>query len=66
MDCGTRVRLWIDENLKESNQYVSNLQAVALSLVATENVAINKVCMLVNGMTGGQMYPSEGFICKLY
>lgn len=66
VDCGTRVRLRIDENLKEPNQYGSNLQAVALSLMATGNVAINKVCMLINGMTGGQMDPSEGFICKLY
>lgn len=51
-DCGARVRLQIGRNLKEPNQYGSNLQAAALSLMATENVAINKVCMLIHGMTG--------------
>lgn len=66
VDCGARVRSQIDKNLKEPNQYGSNLQAAALSLMATGNVAINKVCMLVNGMTGGQVAPSEGFVCKLY
>lgn len=66
VDCGARVRLQIDNSLKEPNQYGANLQATALSLLATGNVAINKVCMLINGMTDGQMSPSEGFICKLY
>lgn len=65
-DCGARVRLQIGRNLKEPNQYGSNLQAAALSLMATGNVAINKVCMLIHGMTGGEIAPSEGFICKLY
>lgn len=52
-DCEVRIRLQLGSNLKEPNQYGSNLQAVALSLMATGNVAINKVCMLINGMTGG-------------
>lgn len=34
--------------------------------MATGNVAINKVRMLINGMTSGFMNPSEGFISKLY
>lgn len=65
-DCGGEVRLQIIPRLKESNQYGSNVQAAALSLMVTGNVAINKVRMLINGMTSGQMNPSEGFICKLY
>lgn len=65
-DCGARVRLQIDQRLKEANQYGSTLQAAALSLMVTGNVAINKVRMLINGMTEGEMNPSEGFICKLY
>lgn len=65
-DCGARVRLQIDRKLKEANQYGSNLQAAALSFMVTGNVAINKVRMLINGMTSGEMNPSEGFICKLY
>ena len=65
-DCGFRVRLQIDKALKEPNQYGSTLQATALSWMVTGNVAINKVRMLINGMTSGQMLPSEGYICKLY
>ena len=65
-DCGYRVRLPIEKTLKEPNQYGCNLQATALSLMVTGNVAINKVRMLIHGMTSGQMLPSEGYICKLY
>lgn len=65
-DCGTTVRLQIDKKLKEKNQYGSRMQAAALSLMVTGNVAVNKVRMLMNGMTDGQMDPSEGFLCKLY
>lgn len=66
VDCEAIVRLQIKKQLKEKNQYGSNLQALALSLMATGNVAINKVRMLINGMTSGLMNPSEGFISKLY
>lgn len=65
-DCGATFRLQVNQKLKEKNQYGNNIQAAALSLMVTGNVAINKVRMLVNGMTSGQMNPSEGFICKLY
>lgn len=65
-DCGATVRRQIDSRLKEQNQYGSSMQAIALSLMVTGNVAINKVRMLINGMTNGLMNPSEGFICKLY
>lgn len=66
VNCGATVRLEIDKRYKEKNQYGSNIQALALSLMSTGNVAINKVRMLINGMTEGIMNPSEGFICKLY
>lgn len=65
-ECGAEFRLQIDSKLKEANQYGTTVQAVALSLMVTGNVAINKVRMLINGMTSGRMNPSEGFICKLY
>lgn len=64
--CGAAVWIQIDKKLKEQNQYGSKIQAVALSLMATGNVAINKVRMLINGMSDGLMSPSEGFNCKLY
>lgn len=65
-DCGATVRQPIDRKLKEQNQYGSHVQALALSLMATGNVAVNKVRMLIHGMTGGLMNPSQGYICKLY
>lgn len=55
-----------EHSLIQGKQNGSNLQAVALSLMATGNVAMNKARMLINEMIGGQMNPSEGFICKLY
>ena len=66
VDCGHRIHLEICKTHKEKNQYGSNVQAVALSLMATGNVAINKVRTLIAGMTNGEMLLSEGFISKLY
>jgi len=63
--CGTKTRQPIPKTLKEPNQYGSNVQALALSLMNTGNVAINKVRTLLSGMTGGAMVQSEGFIAKL-
>ncbi len=65
-DCGAMHRLQIDKKHKEKNLYGDHVQALALSLMATGNVALNKVRMLINGMTGGIMNPCEGFLCKLY
>lgn len=65
-DCGDRVRLEISKTHKEKNQYGSNVQAMALSLMATGNVAINKVRMIISGMTNEEMFLSGGFISKLY
>ena len=64
--CGKSQRLEIAKNYKEKNQYGSNIQALALSLMMTGNVAINKVKMLTNAMSGGLLRLSEGFICSLY
>ena len=64
--CGKSQRLEIDKKLKEKNQYGSNIQALALSLMMLGNVAINKVKMLTHAMSGGLLRLSEGFICNLY
>ena len=63
--CGRELRQPIPGNLKEANQYGSRVQALALSLMNTGNVAINKVHTLLSGMTGGAMTQSEGYIAKL-
>jgi hypothetical protein len=64
-ECGTVARQVIPCNLKEPNQYGSRVQALALSLMNTGNVAINKVRALLVGMTEGGMVQSEGYIAKL-
>lgn len=66
VSCGTEVRVPIENRLKEKNQYSPNLQAMALSLMASNNVAINKVQTFISGLTNQQVNMSQGFICKLY
>lgn len=65
-ECGAIIRLRIEKHLKQQNQYGSNVQALALSLMVTGNMAMNKVCMVLSGMTGGEIHPCEGYVCKLY
>lgn len=64
-DCGAQVRLQIEKHIKQQNQYGSTVQALALSLMVTGNMAMNKVCMFFSGITGESLHPSEGYVCKL-
>jgi hypothetical protein len=64
-ECGAAARQPIPARLKEPNQYGGNVQALALSMMNTGNVAINKVRALLHGMTGGAVSQSEGYIAKL-
>lgn len=66
LDCGAQIRLQIEKHLKQQNQYGSTVQALALSLMATGNMAVNKVRTFFLGITQGELHPSEGYICKLY
>lgn len=64
-NCGTVFRSQIPPNLKEKVQYGSGLQAFALSLTNTVNAAMNKTAMFLDGITGGELTPCEGYIAKL-
>lgn len=64
-NCGTIFRSEIPPVLKEKAQYGSRLQAFALSLTNTVNASMNKVSMFLNGITGGQLAPCEGYVAKL-
>ena len=64
-NCGTVFRSQIPPQLKEKVQYGSELQAFALSLTNTVNVPMNKVAMFLDGITGGELTPCEGYIAKL-
>ena len=54
-----------DAHLRAEWQYGVGVQALALSLMNTTNAAINKVPTLLEGLTGSEIVPSEGYIAKL-
>ena len=64
-DCGHIVHSQIPLNLKESVQYGSNIQALALALTNVGFVSINRTKRLIEGMMNGALRPCEGYICKL-
>lgn len=64
-DCGETVRCSIEPNLRADCQYGPKIQALALSLMNTANAPINKVAMFLNGITGGELRPCEGYIAKV-
>lgn len=64
--CGKEVHVPIENRLKENNQYSPNIQALALSLTASGNVAINKAATFISGITNNQIKLSDGYVCKLY
>lgn len=64
-NCGQIVCTGIDPALRAECQYGAALQAFSLSLMNTANAAINKVPLLIDGLTGGEVHPSEGYIAKL-
>ena len=63
--CGKEIKVPIPDKLKEENQYGSNAQALALSLVNEGYVSFKRTKELISGFTGGEMNMSEGFIAKL-
>ena len=64
-NCGTVFRSQIPPQLKEKAQYGSELQALALSLTNTVNASMNKVSMFLEGITGSELTPCEGYVAKL-
>lgn len=65
LDCGTVFRSKYPAGLRGDVQYGSGVQAVILSLTNTVNAAMNKTAMFINGMTGGELSPCEGYVAKL-
>ena len=63
--CHKEIKVPIPDKLKEENQYGSNAQAIALSLVNEGYVSFKRTRELISGFTGGQMTMSEGYIAKL-
>ena len=63
--CHKEIKVPIPDKLKEDNQYGSNAQAIALSLVNEGYVSFKRTRELISGFTGGEMTMSEGYIAKL-
>ena len=63
--CGRKITKEIPKNLKADNQYGSSIQATILGLMNICNVPINKVKRMIEGLTLGEISPSEGYISKL-
>ena len=63
--CNKIFKKTIPTNLKEDNQYGSNVQSTALTLMNIGNVPINKVRRIICGLTMNEINLSEGFIAKL-
>jgi len=63
--CGKIYHSPIAPELKEDNQYGSNLQALLLGMLNIGYISMNRSARMIAGLTGGQLTPSEGYIAKL-
>ena len=63
--CNHEVHENIPVRLKEENQYGSEVQSLALSLMNVGNVPVNKVRRIIKGITHNEIDMSEGYIIKL-
>ena len=64
-ECGEILRTGIEPWHRAECQYGPVLQAFALSMMNTANAAMNKVPLMISGMTNGEVMPSEGYVAKL-
>ena len=63
--CGKEIHQNIPDRLKEENQYGAGVQALALTLMNTGNVPVNKVKRIIYGLSQGDIEPTDGYIIKL-
>ena len=65
MFCGATVKSVEGPDFRSKCQYGPGIQALALSLMNTVNAPMNKVAMFLNGISGDEISPCEGYIAKL-
>ena len=63
--CGKIVMSKVPVTLVAENQYGSNVQALGLALVEIGDVSYKRTRDLMNGLTDGEINPSEGYLVKL-
>jgi hypothetical protein len=64
-NCGEIIMCDIPQNLCAENQYGSKTQALGLALVDFGDVSYKRTRDIINGLTGGEINPSEGYLAKL-
>ena len=65
LECGEEFRSPYPNGLRGNVQYGSMVQALALSLMNTGNVSMNRAAMFLAGISSGELTPCEGYIAKL-
>jgi len=63
--CGNLVKARYMPEQHGKCHYGSTVKSMILSLINTANASINKVPVMIAGMTGGEIRPSEGYVAKL-
>ena len=63
--CGNVEMISIPVRLKEENQYGSNVQALALTMMNQGFVSMNRTREIISGLTNNEINLSEGYISKL-
>lgn len=63
--CGKKIHAKIPKELKENNQYGPNVQALILALTDLGFVSVNRSKKMLEGMLGGEIAPSEGYVGKV-
>ena len=63
--CKKQIKVPVPNKLKEENQYGSNVQAIAVSLLNEGYVSMHRTRELISGFTGNELEMSEGYIAKL-
>lgn len=65
LNCNNNFREIIPSNLKEENQYGTTVQSLAICLTNEIYTPFNKTVKLIEGITDGEIKPSEGYVAKL-
>lgn len=65
LDCGSKFKSEIPNNLHAENQYGSEVKNLALNLLDYGFISYNRVRKIISGFTKGEIDPSEGYLVKL-
>lgn len=64
-ECGRTIKSEIPSHLHAENNYGSNVKTLCTTLTNYGFISFNRTRKIINGLTKGEIDPSEGFITKL-